>query len=62
MDNVLHFWITSFSNSEDQSFDEAPAFKRTEPIKLWDQDFADRHAKANATGNIIAHLEPMTNK
>lgn len=62
MDNVLHYWITSFDNSQDQAFDEAHDLKGTAPITLWDQQFADRHAKANATGNVVTELEPNPTK
>ena len=62
MDNVLHFWITSFANSQDQAFDEAHALKGTAPITLWDQQFADRHAKANAEGNVVTELQPNATK
>ena len=62
MDNVLHYWITSFANSQDQTFNEANDLNGTEPITLWDQNFADRHAKANATGNVVSELAPNPTK
>lgn len=62
MDKVLHFWITSFANSQDQTFDEAHHLNGTAPISLWDQEFADRHAAENVSGTIIPEVQPLLTK
>ncbi len=49
MPNSVHFWTFSFKNSEDQTIDESRGTWNgdKEPISLWDQTFADRHADEN---------------
>ena len=61
MDNALLFWITSFANSQDQPFDEAKALNGSAPTTLWDQEFADQHAAANANGTV-ANDSPLTSQ